>query len=129
MQLNFADKPVDACALVFLDKEVRGKEVQVEHLLLPLEVPVVVPFFHCVFQLADSAHIAKYFLDAVHADRNQVIVFGVGDAGSSGRGCHVAVEPLNRLDINQSLEAEEVNSNLDGVLRADLGDRLHIGSV
>lgn len=126
-QVNLADETLDSGALVGNDFEVRAEGVDVEHVELALEVLRIVPLDHGVLHHADSAQIAVDLHDSVWMQVVPVLV--VVEYSFASRLAHLGTEPLDALEVDQSLHAKEVHRNFNDIALANLHNRLNQWSL
>ena len=90
-----------------------------------LIVSIVVPLYDCVFDLADATQITvnfRYFI------RNQVVsVFIIGQHVLLSRRAQTRMEPLHTAQVQHSLHARKIDSELYSVALAYLSDGLDVG--
>ena len=122
-QVQLADEPFNASTLIRHDLKVGAERVNFEDAELALKVGRVVPLDDRVLHHANTAQVAMDLHDAVRM--LMMPVFIVVEYGFSRRLTDLRNEPLEALNINQSLHAEEIDCDFNDVTLTHLHYRLN----
>ena len=126
-QVQLADEAFHTSALIRYDPKVGAERINLEDAKLALEVGCVVPLDDGVFHHANATQVAMDLHDAVRM--LMMPVFIVVEHGLSCRLTDLRYEPLQALNIDQSLHAEEIDRNFNYVTLTYLHYRLNQWSL
>ena len=126
-QVQLADETFHARALIRYDLKVGAERVNFEDAKLALEVGCVVPLYDRVLHHANATQVAMDLHDAVRM--LMMPVFIVVEHGLSCRLTDLWYEPLQALNIYQSLHAEEIDRDFNYVTLTHLHYRLNQRSL